>query len=225
MPIFHDVEQGSDAWLKLRMGKPTSSEFEKIVTPKGAFSKSSRGYACYLAAEYCLQRQLTNLDHIQHISDGKELEPQAVATYTFVEGIDTKKIGFVTTNDGLIGASPDRLLVGINGGLEVKCPVPATFIKYWSEGFGDDYWCQIMGQMWVCEFEFVDRYAFNPEFPKQVCERVYRDEPFIKTLSQGVGEFADKLQVLIHKIKSSGMFQDKPDFTTAHQAAYEGIAA
>ena len=30
-PIIHDVEQGSEAWLKLRRGKFTGSEFYKLM--------------------------------------------------------------------------------------------------------------------------------------------------------------------------------------------------
>ena len=33
--IIHEVEQGSGDWLKLRLGIPTASEFDKIITPTG----------------------------------------------------------------------------------------------------------------------------------------------------------------------------------------------
>jgi hypothetical protein len=33
--ITHDVTQGSPEWLEARLGIPTASEFDKIITPTG----------------------------------------------------------------------------------------------------------------------------------------------------------------------------------------------
>jgi len=38
--IIHEVEQNTPEWLTLRLGIPTASMFDKIVTPAGKFSKS-----------------------------------------------------------------------------------------------------------------------------------------------------------------------------------------
>ena len=51
MPIFHDVAQYSDAYDRLKLGIPTSSNFHKIVTPQGKPSKQWREYACVLIAD------------------------------------------------------------------------------------------------------------------------------------------------------------------------------
>ena len=45
--IVHDVEQGSDEWLRLRMGKPTASNFHQIMQPSNL--KRSKSYPKYLA--------------------------------------------------------------------------------------------------------------------------------------------------------------------------------
>ena len=45
MNIIFDIEQGSDEWHALRAGKPTASEFSKLVTSKGEPSKSMADYA------------------------------------------------------------------------------------------------------------------------------------------------------------------------------------
>ena len=51
MKIF-DVEQNSEAWDKLRSGRPTASNFSRIITPaKGDYSKQSRTYAYELVAQ------------------------------------------------------------------------------------------------------------------------------------------------------------------------------
>jgi hypothetical protein len=57
MPIFHDVAQYSEAYDRLKLGIPTSSNFHKIITPQGKPSKQWREYACLLIAERILQRK------------------------------------------------------------------------------------------------------------------------------------------------------------------------
>jgi hypothetical protein len=107
MAIIHNVEQGTDAWVKLRLGIPTASCFDQIITPKtGQLSKSANKYMYLLIAEKLLNRQLTSLDNLEWIARGKELEPDAAKAYEFIEEVETKPVGFITTDDGLIGASP-----------------------------------------------------------------------------------------------------------------------
>ena len=40
MPIFHDVAQYSEAYDRVKLGIPTSSNFHKIITPQGKPSKN-----------------------------------------------------------------------------------------------------------------------------------------------------------------------------------------
>ena len=58
MPIFHDVAQYSEAYDRLKLGIPTSSNFHKIITPQGKPSKQWREHACVLIAERILQRKI-----------------------------------------------------------------------------------------------------------------------------------------------------------------------
>ena len=58
MPVFHDVAQYSEAYDRLKLGIPTSSNFHKIITPQGKPSKQWREYACVLIAERLLQQKI-----------------------------------------------------------------------------------------------------------------------------------------------------------------------
>src|SRR5271163_3189981 len=176
------VQQGSPEWINARLGIPTASNFDKILTPGGKLSEQSRKYAFYLAAEHLLKRQLDSIDYLEWVARGKELEPDAVKNYEFLQEVETRQVGFITTDDGCIGASPDRLVVGAKGGLEIKCPSPQIHMGYMIDGFGKAYKVQVQGQMYVAELEFVDRYSFHPEMPPFL-ERTVRDEPFITQLS------------------------------------------
>lgn len=224
MAIIHNVEQGEAAWQALRIGLPTASCFDQIITPKtGQLSKSSGKYMSLLIAEKLLNRQLTSLDNLDWIARGKELEPDAAKAYEFIEGVETKPVGFITTDDGLIGASPDRLIVGKAAGLELKCPAPQTHIGYMIEGFGLDYKAQVQGQMYVGELEYIDRCSYHPELPLY-CERTERDDTFIELLADALAEFSDKLKMNYDRIKASGFFEERAAFKTAHETAYrDGI--
>ena len=53
---FFPVQQGSAQWYELRVGRPTSSNFHKIVTGKGEPSKQAIKYLYRLVAERLLGR-------------------------------------------------------------------------------------------------------------------------------------------------------------------------
>ena len=215
-----ECEQGSIEWSTARIGIPTASCFDQIITPKtGQLSKSAGKYMNLLIAEKLLNRQLTSLDNLEWLARGKELEPDAAKAYEFIEEVETKPVGFITTDDGLIGASPDRLIVGKAAGLELKCPAPQTHIGYMIEGFGLDYKAQVQGQMYVGELEYIDRCSYHPELPLY-CERTERDDPFIKLLADALAEFNDKLKTNYDRIRASGFFEERAAFKTAHETAY-----
>lgn len=217
---IHDVEQGTPAWLKLRLGIPTASDFDKIVTPaKGDLSKASVKYRNYLIAERLMGEPLDSLDNLQWIERGKLLEPQAVAQYQFTMDVETVPVGFITTDDGRVGASPDRLLVGQRGGLEIKCPAPQTHVGYSLDGQGAEYRCQVQGQLWVAELDFVDFYSFHPSMPP-VFIRTGRDEPFIAKMSSAVTQFCDELEEAMERIRASGFVATRHAIRTAAEAEY-----
>ncbi len=55
MQIIRNIEQGSDEWLKLRLGVATASNFDKIITTTGKESESLKKYALQLATELMLE--------------------------------------------------------------------------------------------------------------------------------------------------------------------------
>lgn len=197
------MPQGTPAWFHVRLGIPTASNFERIVTPTGKPSAQARKYAAYLAAEALLGRSLDADIAQEWMQRGRDLEPDAVRMYQFEQDVDTRPVGFITTDDGLIGASPDRLIVGANAGLEIKCPAPQTHVGYMVDGFGPDYRVQVQGQMMVGEFEYVDRYSYHPELPP-VRQRTYRDEDFIRLLRDALAGFLDMRAAMIERVRAMG---------------------
>lgn len=216
----HFVEQGTPAWLALRLGIPTASEFDRIVTPTGKLSAQARAYAHRLTAERLLNRPMDGLDHLEWVARGKELEPEAARMYEFQKEAKTVKVGFVTTDDGQTGASPDRL-AGDAGLLEIKCPAPHTHIGYLLDGMPADakYKPQVQGQLLVAEREWTDFMSYSPEMPPAII-RTVRDEPFIRTLRQALDEFNDMREEMYQRALALGAFQVAPQVQTVHEQIY-----
>jgi hypothetical protein len=205
--IIHEVEQGSPDWLRLRLGIPTASEFAKIITAaKGDLSKSARKYAHKLVAETLLGEPLESyVGNLDWVLRGKLLEPQAAAQYEFATDTTTRLVGFVTTDDGRIGCSPDRLIVGERGAVEIKCPMAENHMGILIDGPGDDYKQQAQGIMAVAELAWCDLYAYHPGLPP-VTIRTMRDEPYIAKMRAALAEFLDMRDEMLMRARASGFF-------------------
>lgn len=187
--IVHDVIQGSSAWMRLRMGIPTASEFHNILTPTGkqAGADTTRRYACELIAEWLMQRPLDGVT-MPWMQRGKDLEEKAAEFYEFVNDVETKIVGFITNDAGTIGASPDRL-VGDDGLLEIKVPSHHQHIEYLLfKDISKRYKPQLQGQLYVTGRQWVDIVSFHPEMPPAIV-RVERDEEYIKILDVALQSF------------------------------------
>ena len=127
-----DVTQGTPEWIQARLGIPTASEFHKIVgnstgelsrsRDKKGLSEVAKKYAYRLVAETLLGRELEKPPGTPWaMEQGKRLEPLAREQYSFTNDVEVRTVGFVTTDDGRVGCSPDGLIIGARGGLEIKC--------------------------------------------------------------------------------------------------------
>src|SRR5262245_6052104 len=132
MPIFHDVTQYSEAYDRLKLGIPTSSHFHKIITPQGKPSKQWREYACVLIDERILHQKI-EFYHSRPMERGLIVEAEAADWYEFDHDVIVQRAGFITDDDHTMGCSPDRL-VGDEGLLEIKAPLPQTQVEYWLSG-------------------------------------------------------------------------------------------
>lgn len=186
-------EQGSEEWMMARLGIPTASSFDKIVTPTGKPSAQADRYLARLAAEWYLGQPLDEDSHgTQFMARGTDMEPEAVGFYEFDTGLDTETVGLCLTDDRRVGASPDRL-VGDDGLLEIKCPSAEVQMTYVLGGVTADYKLQLQGQLWVTGRKWVDLLCYHPTLPR-VKARFERDEKFIGILSTEVGAFVVKLE-------------------------------
>jgi hypothetical protein len=202
-----DVQQGTPEFFRARMGIVTASHADQIITPvKAELSNASRKYAYKLVAERLLNEPMTTGVETDWMARGKELEPLAVKQFEWVNEIQTEPVGFIVTNDGLVGASPDRLIKGQNAGLEIKSPAPHTHIGYLLDGPGEAYRPQVMTQMYVAEFDSVTFYSYSDRMPAATI-RTNRDEIYIAKLKDALDQFNAQLFEMLDRAKSLGVFQ------------------
>lgn len=196
-----NVKQGSREWLMARLGVPTASCFDKIITPGGktgkdaTASKSSAQYMRDLLTEFCIGHPLEGVQTLPMLR-GSEMESEAVAFYELERNVDAQAVGFCTDDAGSYGCSPDRL-IGEDGMLEVKCPTPQVHLGYlYFKDLHAAYRPQLQGQMYVTGRKWVDIISYCPMFSgdAQACIiRVDRDEEYISILADLLDKFCNEL--------------------------------
>ena len=183
MQIIKDIEQGSQEWLQLRLGIATASNFKKIITSTGVESKSLQDYAFELASDSLLTEPEASFQSEAMIR-GNELEEEARSYYSFVNDVKIDQVTFIKKDE--IGYSPDGL-IGENGVIEIKCPLKKNHLKYLIDNkLPSEYKPQVQGGLYISEREYCDFISYHPLFKddkKMFVVRIYRDEEYIKKLS------------------------------------------
>ena len=187
--LVSNFEQGSSEWLQSRLGKPTASNFGKLITPTGKPSTSAEGYINELIAQK-ITGELPEFYTNAAMERGNELEPAAKALYEFINGVEVVEVGLCLHDEFECGASPDAL-VGDDGGLEVKCPLPHTHVAYLRDGkVPSKYIPQIQGCLWITGREWWDFMSYHPAM-EDLIVRVERDNEYIKKLADQVERAVD----------------------------------
>lgn len=166
---IHTCAQRSEEWYRLRAGIPTASEFSKLVTSTGERSKSLKGYAVTLANEAFVGMPVDAWEGNVWSERGRDLEDEALRLYEFAHDVAVEDCGFVTTDDGMAGCSPDGL-VGNDGMVEIKCLKgerhTEVIMYYQKHGRCQPaYVQQTQGQMLVAERKWCDLIFMHPQLP------------------------------------------------------------
>ena len=183
--IIRNIEQGSEEWLKLRLGVATASNFDKIITTTGKESESLKKYALALATELMLEAPEPSFKN-DVMARGNEVEPLARDAYQEQTFKVVEQITMFKSDCGNFGYSPDGL-VDDDGLVEIKCPIATTHFKYLLDNkMPTDYWQQVQGGLWVSQRKWIDFVSFNSYFKdkKLFIIRVERDEEYIAKLAE-----------------------------------------
>lgn len=200
--ILHDnITQNTPEWHKVRLGLPTASAFDQLITPvKGDPSASADPYENRLVAERITGDPIDDFGGTQWTERGHELEPEAVAYYEMIKGIDVTHGCFATDDAGTYGASPD-CFAGDDGLLEIKCLAPHTHVGMLLNPKADrKHYPQLQGQLLVTNKEWVDILFYHPKLPKLII-RVERDIEYISKLRTAIDSCLANVEAKMKQIK------------------------
>lgn len=195
--ITLDCEQGSEEWLKARLGIPTATGFENIVTATGKKSSGQIKYMAELIEESILGLQ-DNTFRSNFMERGNQLEPLARSAYEFITGNDVIQVGGVYLDEHKeVMVSPDGLIPELKKGLELKCPKMSTHIRYLLEGgVPAEYIVQVQANLWVTGYDAWDFVSYCPEYQKQTIYlyTAKRDEVLMKAFDKLIPQFLNTLR-------------------------------
>jgi len=160
---------------------------------------------CTLIAETLLG-QFEDNEESDWMNRGSNLEDIAADDYAFTHDVDLQRIGFCTTDDGLIGCSPDRFIVGKNAGLEIKNPSAAKHISYIlnPDSLMDAYRSQVLGSLWITGFDYWDLMSYHPYLPRVIvrCEPDATFNLIITSAMYGENGFLERYRKASEQIKT-----------------------
>ena len=206
-----NCEQNSVEWMVARAGVVTASEMDALITPLWKI-RTGEGVQTYLAqklAEQWIGGPLPSVQGIFDMDQGKLLEEEARPFYTLTTGEDVAKVGFITSDDGRIGASPDGL-IGETSGIEIKCPKMETHIRYLLAGeLPKDYAAQVYFSMFVTGRTTWKFMSYRRNFPPLILT-VERDEKIMETIQAALDSFFESLDAAMAKlVKLNGGLPDQ----------------
>lgn len=205
--ICVDVEQGSEEWLKIRLGLVSASRFKDLMTdPKskadkesGALSQTARSYMMELIAEIVTGKQ--NEISGKALEWGSNNEKGALIEYSFESGFNVDDLGICLDDSLEFGASPDGL-VGSDGGLEIKCPYnSANHIATVISGqMPKEHIAQVQGNMLVNDRLWWDFVSYDPRIEgkgRLFITRIQRDEEYIEKLQVKLDAFVLEMKRIL----------------------------
>lgn len=176
MKVFTDFCQYSPEYWDHRMGHPSASNFDRIITPStGKFSKGSEKYINELLAEFIIytpnffteqQTVPENRPQNRGMEEGIKREPESRKWYAFEKVKEVEEVGGCLSDCGRWWSSPDGLIGEREGVLELKNPDGATQIKYLLDGgLPEEYRPQCHAHLMITELPYCDFVSYHPSMP------------------------------------------------------------
>lgn len=177
--MWHDVEQKTNEWLDLRVGKATCSKFGVIMVNDGkAFGNPAKDYAAELAVGRITGKQSVNASYSNsQMERGHDQEPIARELYERENFVAITNGGFFDC--GEYGDSPDGL-AGDDGVIEIKSVIIKVHFAAIKRNKPDPtYFWQHIGHLDCTGRDWVDCVSFCDDFPdssKLITYRIRKED-------------------------------------------------
>ncbi len=230
---IHDCQQGTLEWTKLHFGIPTASGLDNLLTPEFELRKGElpKTYVYKKVAEKLQGRPLIDLSSSSFmLEQGMIVESEARPWFALEYDKKIKQVGFITTDDGRFGCSPDGIIsdhegvsgaykslgagyvsidgVGYDCGIEIKSPAAHTHVKYLVNGvLPKEYVAQVYGSMFVTGFQKWVFVSYRRGFPALVLE-IQRNDKAMFAISGAVDLFHRDFDHAMQRIENITKLRD-----------------
>lgn len=195
--MWIDVIQNTEEWFNLKLGKPSSSNFHKIMANYGkAFGDPAKKYAEQLASEILTGQKDPNYDFTNgYMERGTELEPIARELYEAetMYSVENGGIYIEDTNDEIKTCDSPDGIIGSNGMIEIKCvSQPTQWATLKRADYDPKYKWQIQSHLMHSGRKWCDFVSYCPEMPgskKLLIYRVYPNEEWLEMIRVRLLEF------------------------------------
>lgn len=195
-----EAQQGSGAWLKLKLGVISGSCASQLVAKKGTETRLT--YLADLVAQVCTG--VIEEQSFKQMEWGKQNEDAARSTYEFSTGKVLTQVPFVFKDDSFReGCSPDSLVENERG-LEIKCPWDtANYIKFFvSEKIKPEWDWQNQFNLRVTGADEWDFVQYDPRMKSKPMKilTVKKDPEKQKILDDAVPAFIEDMDKMLKEI-------------------------
>lgn len=211
---LNQPEQRTYDWHRARLGHWTGSEIYKLMGKGRAknekFSETAKSYIIKVLSERMLNAKVVEDDELfglylnqvsswsKAIEWGVEHELEARKLYEKETGNEVTEVASVAHEDiEFYAASPDGLVLKADKVIEMKCPLPETFVRY-KLMIGDaadlkavkpEYYWQTMAEMDCTGASVCDFVVYNPFMGKPIhIATIERDNEAIATIHNRIEE-------------------------------------
>jgi len=196
-------KQQEDQWYAEKLGKPSSSRFDEILTASGTISKQRQGYMYELAAQ-TVSGQYTPRYITSAMEEGISREAESRSLYEIINGVEVVQTGVIYPNkEKRYLCSPDGIIAGAYG-LELKNVLPKTQVKYLLSGeLPTEHVLQVQGSLLVTGFDRWDWMSYSPGLPVLLLT-ITPNRELISKLEAALQDFAIELALTVRKLKEMG---------------------
>lgn len=191
------MEQKSEEWFKARIGVITGSRVGAIIGVN-PYQKAEDVLRDMVREYFGAEKEFNGNVATNH---GERMEPVALEFYQSLTGNNVELTGIVKHDEyDWMGASPDGL-IGLDGGLEIKCP-------YWAKApysvhEKPSYYAQCQHVMEVCGLEWMDFLCYIDE-ETYLLERLEKDPDWFKKHFAKLEAFHKKyLEIIADETKAT----------------------
>lgn len=203
--IVHNIEQGSEEWHEVRLGKFTASTIDNLFAAET--TASYRNLVRRIAYERLTGEKPDDFKN-DWMNRGNEMEPGAVEAYE-VETMETiELVGFCESDDHLTGCSPDGL-VGKDGMVQIKSPKYSTMFDFYQKGpdlsdkqfLSRVYFHQVQMEMKVTKRKWSDFVVYHPGLPL-IIRRVKADKNVQAEMDAKISMAEVEISGLLNSVKN-----------------------